>query len=146
MSKANNKYDPALTRLSSIMQRLYEGETLNKKELAEEFNVSEKTIQRDLNTRLSNLPIKQIRGIGWKFDDDFIEMIRYADYPDSAPSEIKEFATALHIVKTIVSVNKSSEMYLKIFSDVQSTFIFKYLFLRKSFSAAYCVSLSPINS
>ncbi len=72
MSKANNKYDPALTRLSSIMQRLYEGETLNKKALAQEFNVSEKTIQRDLNTRLSNLPIKQIRGIGWKFDDDFL--------------------------------------------------------------------------
>ncbi len=67
-----NKYDPALTRLSSIMQRLYEGETLNKKDLAAEFNVSEKTIQRDVNTRLLNTPIKQIRGVGWKIDHDFL--------------------------------------------------------------------------
>jgi NAD-dependent SIR2 family protein deacetylase len=67
-----NKYDPALLRLSSIMQRLYEGKILNKKELALEFNVSEKTIQRDLNTRLSSLPIKHIRGIGWKFDEDYL--------------------------------------------------------------------------
>ncbi len=43
-----NQYDPALTRLASIMQRLYEGETLTKKGLAEEYSVSEKTIQRAL--------------------------------------------------------------------------------------------------
>jgi len=76
----NNKYDPALIRLSSIMQRLYEGETLNKQELALEFNVSEKTIQRDLNTRLSNLPITQIRGIGWKLDEKLLNENRAQKY------------------------------------------------------------------
>jgi len=42
----------------------------------------------------------------WGFDKEFVEMIRYADNPAAAPEEIKEFATALHIVKTIVPMNK----------------------------------------
>jgi len=77
-----NKYDPALVRLSSIMQRLYEGEILNKQKLALEFNVSEKTIQRDLNTRLSNLPIMQIRGIGWKLDENLLNEKRAQKYSE----------------------------------------------------------------
>ena len=66
-----SQYDPALTRLASIMQRLYEGETLTKDSLAEEFGVSEKTIQRDINTRLKSVPINLIRGVGWKLDDGY---------------------------------------------------------------------------
>jgi len=42
----------------------------------------------------------------WGFDEEFIEMIRYSDAPSAAPEEIREFATALKIVKTIVSINK----------------------------------------
>lgn len=42
----------------------------------------------------------------WGFDDEFIEMIRYADSPMDAPADIKEYSLALHIVKTIVAVNK----------------------------------------
>lgn len=42
----------------------------------------------------------------WGFDAEFVEMIRYADNPAAAPEEIKEFATALHIVKTIIPMNK----------------------------------------
>jgi len=82
MSK-ESQYDPALLRLASIMQRLYEGEILKKQELSREFNVSEKTIQRDLNQRLKNLPITQIRGVGWKLDEGcFNQKVaqRYGDY------------------------------------------------------------------
>jgi NAD-dependent SIR2 family protein deacetylase len=68
-----NKYDPALTRLASITQRLYEGATLTKQQLAIEFNVSQKTIQRDMNERLHNIPIIQERGIGWKLDSSFLD-------------------------------------------------------------------------
>lgn len=47
----------------------------------------------------------------WGFDDEFIEMIKYSDNPAAAPSEIKEYATALNIVKTIIPTNKPfSEM------------------------------------
>lgn len=42
----------------------------------------------------------------WNFDEEFVAMIKYADDPQSAPGEIKEFATALNIVKSIVPVNK----------------------------------------
>lgn len=42
----------------------------------------------------------------WGFGEEFVEMIRYADNPAAAPEEIKEFSTALHIVKTILPMNK----------------------------------------
>ena len=41
----------------------------------------------------------------WNFDKEFIDMILYADTPGDAPDDIKEFATALNIVKTIVPMN-----------------------------------------
>ena len=53
-------YDKILTRLTIILQRLYEGEILSTSELAEEFNVSSKTIQRDFNERLIRFPIEKI--------------------------------------------------------------------------------------
>ena len=42
----------------------------------------------------------------WGFEKRFIEMIRYADAPAAAPEELQEYSTALHIVKTILPVNK----------------------------------------
>lgn len=67
-----DNYDKALIRIITIVQRLYEGQTLKKSELALEFNVSEKTIQRDINSRLSTQPIKLVKGEGWKFDSSFL--------------------------------------------------------------------------
>ncbi len=47
----------------------------------------------------------------WGFESDFIEMIRYADNPSAAPEAIKEYSTALNIIKTVIPVNKPlSEM------------------------------------
>ena len=42
----------------------------------------------------------------WGFDDEFVEMIQYADTPLNASEEIKEYATALHIVKTVIPINQ----------------------------------------
>lgn len=56
---ALHDYDKILTRLTIILQRLYEGEVLSVSELAEEFNVSSKTIQRDFNERLIRFPIEK---------------------------------------------------------------------------------------
>lgn len=62
-------YDKILFRLNSIWQRLREGEILSVSELAQEFNVSTKTIQRDFNERLiQKLPIEKI-GHKWKVKD-----------------------------------------------------------------------------
>ncbi len=41
----------------------------------------------------------------WGFDADFVDMIRFSDEPEYAPQELKEFSTALNIVKTIVPIN-----------------------------------------
>lgn len=47
----------------------------------------------------------------WGFANEFIEMIKYSDNPKAAPDEIKEYSTALNIVKTIIPINKPlSEM------------------------------------
>lgn len=52
-------YDKTLKRLITILSKLYEGEALSVKELANEFGVSERTVQRDFNDRLSGFPIYQ---------------------------------------------------------------------------------------
>jgi len=63
-------YDKILTRLSKILSKLYAGEALFVTELADEFNVSTRTIQRDLNERLSSFPIYQ-DGKKWKMQEGF---------------------------------------------------------------------------
>jgi predicted DNA-binding transcriptional regulator YafY len=63
-------YDKALTRLVTILTKLYNGEELSVKELAEEFNVSTRTIQRDFNDRLISFPIYQENRL-WKMQEGF---------------------------------------------------------------------------
>lgn len=50
-------HDKIATRLALILTKLNNGERFTVEELAEEFNVNIRTIQRDLNERLSYLPI-----------------------------------------------------------------------------------------
>ncbi|QLE07548.1 WYL domain-containing protein [Pseudoalteromonas shioyasakiensis] len=49
-------------RLASIITQLNDAKTLSISSLAEEFNVSVRTVQRDLNERLSFLPILESKG------------------------------------------------------------------------------------
>jgi len=63
-------YDTILTRLVTILSRLNHGEALSVKELAKEFNVSERTIQRDLNERLISFPIYQEKR-KWKMQEGY---------------------------------------------------------------------------
>jgi len=64
-------YDKTLTRLNTIIARLNDGEALSVKALAEEFNVSDRTIQRDFNERLMTLyPIYQDKK-KWKMQEGF---------------------------------------------------------------------------
>lgn len=54
---ATHDYDKILTRLITILSRLHDGEALCAKELAEEFQVSGRTILRDFTERLGSFPI-----------------------------------------------------------------------------------------
>jgi len=65
-----HEYDKILTRLTKILSRLNEGEKLSVKELAEEFNTSRRTIQRDFNERLSAFPLEKEKK-KWKMKDGF---------------------------------------------------------------------------
>jgi len=42
----------------------------------------------------------------WKFENKFIDMIRYSDTPSKATQYVKEYATVLNIIKTIIPVNQ----------------------------------------
>ena len=63
-------YDKILTRLTVILSKLNDGEALSVKELAKEFNTSDRTIQRDFNERLVSFPIYQENN-KWKMQDGF---------------------------------------------------------------------------
>jgi len=56
------KYDKITRRLAIILTKFNSGDKIKVEILAEEFNVSVRTIQRDINSRLSYLPIKKENG------------------------------------------------------------------------------------
>ena len=53
------EHDTLAQRLGIILTKLNGGQRLSINALAEEFNVSERTIQRDLNVRLAYLPLQR---------------------------------------------------------------------------------------
>ncbi|BCD62890.1 hypothetical protein NitYY0826_C1776 [Nitratiruptor sp. YY08-26] len=53
------KYQKANKCLAKILARLYDGETLSMKELAQECQVSKRTMQRYVNERLAYFPLKK---------------------------------------------------------------------------------------
>ena len=85
-------YDKTLTRLNTIIARLNNGEALSVKELAEEFNVSDRTIQRDFNERLMTLyPIYQDKK-KWKMQDGY-KIEKSTDVEDTIVLDILEKMT-----------------------------------------------------
>jgi len=115
-------YDKALTRLRVILQRLNDGEALGVKELADEFGVSTRTIQRDFNEKLvSSYPIYQ-ENKKWKMQDGFkIEKIR--DIDDKIILDIIEkitdgiggnFASKAHKLLGKIKNEEQSPIYTKL--------------------------------
>ncbi len=78
---AKPEYDKAMYRLTTIICRLNIGESLEVKELAEEFGVTSRTIQKDLNERLSHLPIERRDDGRYHFMGDY--RLRGTSEPDA---------------------------------------------------------------
>lgn len=57
-----NAHDTLAYRLSAVLTKLNQGEVLNPQDLAEEFGVNLRTIQRDLNVRFAGLPLIKVNG------------------------------------------------------------------------------------
>jgi predicted DNA-binding transcriptional regulator YafY len=55
-------HDPLVRRLAMLLVKLNQGESLEPRELAEEFGVNLRTIQRDLNERFAYLPLEKHDG------------------------------------------------------------------------------------
>ncbi|UCN01248.1 WYL domain-containing protein [Sulfurimonas sp. SWIR-19] len=68
---AKKDYDKTLFRLLSILTKLSNNECPTTKELAEEFNVSIRTIQKDIAERLCNFPITKDKQKRLIFFDGF---------------------------------------------------------------------------
>jgi len=60
-------HDKLGMRLGIILTELFSGKTVELETLSLEFNVSVRTIQRDLNERLMYLPITNTRGTQFIF-------------------------------------------------------------------------------
>lgn len=68
---AKRDYDRALYRLTTILTRLSSGERLRPRELAEEFGVTVRTIQKDLFERLSHIPIERHQDGSYLLGDSY---------------------------------------------------------------------------
>jgi len=68
---SKKSYDKALQRLISTIIKINQNEQPTKKELAKEFNVSDKTIENDIYRRLSYLPIYK-KDNRFCFPDSFV--------------------------------------------------------------------------
>jgi len=77
-------HDTVARRLGIILNKLNSGEQFSVDELADEFNVSTRTIQRDLNERFSYLPLKKENGY-YSLEEYCLGKLSFED--------IKSFAT-----------------------------------------------------
>lgn len=58
----NSSHDTLVYRLAQMLVKLNQGEHLDPKDLADEFGVNLRTVQRDLNERFAYLPLEKIEG------------------------------------------------------------------------------------
>jgi predicted DNA-binding transcriptional regulator YafY len=97
MAQEKKEHDTIAVRLSSILSKLYSGERVQIAELAEEFNVTPRTLQRDFNERLEHFPICKENGCY------FVEPSALGHL---TPEDIKLFATLSGIKKMYPLLNK----------------------------------------
>jgi predicted DNA-binding transcriptional regulator YafY len=62
MNYSPKAHDTLVYRLSQVLQKLNQGESLDPQQLADEFGVNLRTIQRDLNVRFAGLPLVKTAG------------------------------------------------------------------------------------
>ena len=80
MNKTNDKL---AIRLAEIIIKLNSGEQLTIEGLANEFNVSERTIRRDLTTRLISLPLER-KGNLFALSEKVLGKLTFSDIKDFA--------------------------------------------------------------
>lgn len=92
-------HDTLVYRLSQMLIKLNQGEKLIPNELADEFGVSIRTIQRDLNVRFSYLPLERVSG-AYVLSKSFLGQFNMED--------IKSFAELAGISGLFPSLTRST--------------------------------------
>lgn len=114
-------YDTKLFRRTQIIAKLYNGAKLTHKELADEFNVSTKTIQRDFSSLVALYPIYK-DGHSWRMQEDyeFEEQLSIQDdftlklLLEASKNFDKNFQERSSKLLSRISENISSPIYAKI--------------------------------
>jgi predicted DNA-binding transcriptional regulator YafY len=119
-----DNYDKLFSRLTMILKHLYNGEELSVAEMAEEYNVSIRTIQRDFALRLEpNFPLIK-KGTIWKMEDG------YRLGRTNIQSEVIVLDIIENMTKSLGTIifNKSKSLITKLKNDEESVFYTKLLF------------------
>ena len=110
-----SEYDRFSIRICMILERLFLGETLSINELANEFNVSKKTISRDFNERLANLlriEIEMVKKGQYKLSENSMSLLRNNRYRG-----ILEFSKVIDIDKLFPKQVFDSKFISVLFSN-----------------------------
>lgn len=78
MSTGHVEHDKLAYRLTQILVKLNDGESLDPLALAEQFGVHTRTIQRDLNTRFASLALKRVNGC-YRLDPLHLGKLNFSD-------------------------------------------------------------------
>jgi predicted DNA-binding transcriptional regulator YafY len=88
-------HDTIATRLAQILNKFNSGERLSVEDLVEEFGVTKRTIQRDINERMSYLPIKKENNL-YYLEEYYLGKLNFNDMKNfAALSGIKELYPSL---------------------------------------------------
>jgi len=108
-------HDTIATRLAQILNKLNSGARLDVEELVEEFGVTKRTIQRDLNERLSYLPLKKENNL-YYLEEYYLGKLNFDDMQNfAALSGVKELFPSLqeNFIKDILDSTVSKAYLIK---------------------------------
>lgn len=120
-------YDKTLTRLITILSKLSNNDRCDTKELAQEFNVGVRTIQKDINERLLNFPIIKDGEGKFKFMDGFTlnksslnsDEMMFVSLALSQFEEVKDFDRLSHnVFKKLLTPTIFNPYFVK-YEDIQ---------------------------
>lgn len=77
------KHETLVYRLVEMLRKLNAGETLNPQDLADQFKVNVRTIQRDLHNRFGYLNLQRVEN-GYKLDSSFLGKLNTRDVKNFA--------------------------------------------------------------
>lgn len=108
-------HDKIATRLAQILNKFNSGQRLSIEELVEEFGVTKRTIQRDINERMSYLPIKKEDGL-YSLQEYYLGKLNFGDIQNfAALSGIRELFPSLQedFLKNILDSTVSQAYMIK---------------------------------